>query len=166
MKNPITSPTPLPHVPLGRLFGLIEAMAETPGPDDVFRLAGRLSLQLDELLPLLEAAQLLSWAHVENGDYDLTEEGRRIADGSLAERKTLFRERVRTLPLMAAVLEALARRKRVSRESIAARLRGAHGAVEAEKQLDTAINWGRWAELIDYDSDQACFLRPLEASRS
>ena len=87
MKNPITSAVPLPHVPLGRLFGLIEAMAETSGPDDLFRLADRLSLELDELLPLVEAAQLLGWARVEHGDYDLTEEGRRIADGSLTERK-------------------------------------------------------------------------------
>jgi NitT/TauT family transport system ATP-binding protein len=165
MKNPITSAVPLPHVPLGRLFGLVEAMAETPGPDDLFRLAGRLSLQLDELLPLVEAAQLLAWARVEHGDYNLTEEGRRIAEGSLAERKALFRERVRTLPLVSAVLEALAHRKRVSRETIAARLRGQLGAVEAEKQLDTAINWGRWAELLDYDSDEACFLRAPGASR-
>ena len=41
----------LPHVPVGRLFGLIEAMAETPGPDDLYRLAHRLRLPLDELHP-------------------------------------------------------------------------------------------------------------------
>ena len=30
---------------------------------------------------------------------------------------------------------------------------------EAERQVDTAVNWGRWAELFDYDADDACFLR-------
>jgi hypothetical protein len=29
---------------------------------------------------------------------------------------------------------------------------------EAERQMDTAVNWGRWAELFDYDADHACFL--------
>jgi hypothetical protein len=25
--------------------------------------------------------------------------------------------------------------------------------------LDTAVNWGRWADLFDYDADDACFIR-------
>ncbi len=156
----MTSPVPpLPHASLARLFGLIEVMAETEGRDDLFRLAGRLRLELDEILPLVEAARLLGWAEVGDGDYDLTAEGRRIAAGSIAERKLLFRDRVRALPLVASIVEALARRKRVSRESILKRLQGRLGALEAERQVDTAVNWGRWAELFDYDSDERAFLR-------
>ena len=79
----------LPHVPLGGLFGLIEVMAETPGPDDLYRLADRLRLGLDDLHPLLEAAQLLGWARVERGDYELTDEGQRVAAANVAERKTI-----------------------------------------------------------------------------
>jgi NitT/TauT family transport system ATP-binding protein len=29
---------------------------------------------------------------------------------------------------------------------------------EAERQLDTAVNWGRWAQLFDYDADDGWFL--------
>ncbi len=161
----MTTPVPLPHASLGRLFGLIEAMAETEGPDDLFRLAGRLRLQLDEILPLVEAARLLGWAYVGDGDYDLTEEGRKIAAGSIADRKLLFRERVRTLPLIASILDALARRKRVSRDSVLAKLRPKLGPIEAERQVDTAVNWGRFAELFDYDSDEGAFLRPSQLAR-
>ena len=149
----------LPHVPLGRLFGLIEAMAETPGPDDLYRLADRLRLGLDELHPLVEAARLLGWAKVARGDYDLTAEGRRVAEVTVAERKALFRERVRELPLIAAILRALESGAPVSREAVLAQLHSHVGPQEAERQVDTAVNWGRWAELFDYDADDASFLR-------
>jgi NitT/TauT family transport system ATP-binding protein len=149
----------LPHVPLGRLFGLIEVMAETPGPDDLFRLAERLRLQLDDLHPLIEAARLLGWARVGQGDYDLTEEGQRVATADVAGRKVLFRERVRGLPIIALILGALAGAAMVQREIIRKRLRPRVPPQEAERQLDTAVNWGRWADLFDYDADNACFLR-------
>jgi len=149
----------LPHVPLGRLFGLIEVMAETPGPDDLFRLAERLRLQLDDLHPLLEAAQLLGWARVGLGDYDLTDEGQQVATAGVADRKALFRERVRHLPIIASILGALAGAAEVPRETIRDRLRPRVPPPEAERQLDTAVNWGRWADLFDYDADDACFLR-------
>jgi len=153
----------LPHVPVGRLFGLIEAMAETPGPDDLFRLAHRLRLPLDELHPLVQAARLLGWARVAHGDYDLTSEGRRVAAATVAERKTLFRARVRELPLIASILRALAAGAPVSRETVLAGLRPQLAPPEAERQVDTAVDWGRWAELFDYDADDACFLRAGEA---
>ncbi|HSD65193.1 MAG TPA: AAA-associated domain-containing protein [Vicinamibacteria bacterium] len=153
----------LPHVPLGRLFGLIEAMAETPGPDDLYRLAARLRLRLDALHPLVEAARLLGWATVATGDYDLTAEGRRVAEAGVPERKALFRERVRRLPLISSVLRALSAGSPVPREVIVGELRAHVPPPEAERQVDTAINWGRWADLFDYDADDACFLPAGEA---
>jgi NitT/TauT family transport system ATP-binding protein len=148
----------LPHVPLGRLFGLIEAMAATPGPDDLYRLAERLRLGLDDLSPLVEAARLLGWAHVARGDYDVTEEGRRVADAGVAERKALFRARVRSLPILALILDALAPGAPVRREVIVDQLRAHVPGPEAERQVNTAVNWGRWADLFDYDADDACFV--------
>ncbi len=155
-------PALLPHATVGRLLGLIEAMAGTPGPDDLFRLAHRLRLPLDKLHPLVEAARLLGWATVGKGDYDLTDEGRRVAEAGIAERKALFRERVRGLPLIASILRALAAGVPVPREAILEGLRGHVPPPEAERQVDTAVNWGRWGDLFDYDADDACFLRAGE----
>jgi len=149
----------LPHVPLGRLFGLIEAMAETPGPDDLFRLAERLRLRLDELSPLLEAARLLGWARVAHGDYDLTDEGQRVATADVPGRKALFRERVRGLPIIASILGALAGAATVPRETVLEVLHLRVTPPEAQRQLDTAVNWGRWADLFDYDADDTSFIR-------
>jgi NitT/TauT family transport system ATP-binding protein len=152
-------PALLPHATVGRLLGLIDAMAETPGTDDLYRLAERLRLPLDALHPLVLAARLLGWARVERGDYDLTSEGRRVAAATVAARKVLFRERVRDLPLVASILRAVESGVPVPRETVLAGLRPQVAPPEAERQVDTAVDWGRWAELFDYDADLGCFLR-------
>src|SRR5207245_7196270 len=155
----MTTPMRIPHVSIGRLFALVEVMGQTEGPDDVFRLGQALMLDLDELLPLLEAAKLLGWASVAGGDYRLTREGERVAHADSAERNRLLRRRVSGLPLIAAILRRLARGGRLSRETIVAPLRARLGESEAERQVDTAIDWGRHAELFDYDTAEGSFVR-------
>ncbi len=156
----------LPHVPLGGLFGLLEIMAASPGPGDVYRLAGRLHLRLDKLQPLLEAARLLGWAHVEHGDYQLTDEGRRVAAAGVAERKQQFRARIAGLPLIAGILKALAPGAAVSRQAVLDTLASTVPAPEAQRQVDTAVNWGRWAQLFDYDADAGHFLPVTHGRRA
>jgi NitT/TauT family transport system ATP-binding protein len=151
--------TRLPHVSLARLFSLIEVMDQTDGPDDVFRLGQTLMLGLDELLPLLEAARLLGWVTVIAGDYDLTEDGRTVARAEVSQRKRLVRSRVRTVPLIASILGALEKGREIPREAVVAPLRPAFGKAEAERQVDTAVDWGRGAELFDYDADGGVFFR-------
>ncbi len=153
---------PLPDAPIGRLMGLLEAMHRTPGPDRVSRLASALHLGLDHLMPVLTAAHLLGWAVGEKGRYDLTDEGRRVADAAEAERKALFRARAREAPLLRLILEALAdaRGKPVPRERILAVLTSQFAEADAARQFETAVDWGRYAELIDYDDELGCLLLP------
>jgi NitT/TauT family transport system ATP-binding protein len=153
----MTKPTRLPHVSLARLFGLLEVMDQTEGSEDVFRLGQALMLGLDRLLPLLEGAEILGWASVVAGDYRLTSEGRRVARADGGQRKLLLRAPLRRLPLIGAILGALESAGRVPREAVVARLRARLGEPEAERQVDTAVDWGRQAELFDYDADEDFF---------
>jgi NitT/TauT family transport system ATP-binding protein len=153
----MATPMHLPHVSVGRIFALIEVMDRTEGPDDVFRLGQALRLGLDKLLPLLDAVKLLGWASVTAGDYDLTAEGLRVARAEAGERRLLLRDRLRRLPLIAGILRALGTGAPVSREAIVDPLRARLGDMEAERQVDTAVDWGRQAELFDYDADEGFF---------
>ena len=44
----------------------------------------------------------------------------------------------------------------VPRETILARLSGVFSDVEAARQFDTAVDWGRYGELFDYDVEAGC----------
>ncbi len=157
----MTATPPLPDATIGRLMGLLEVMRETPGPDDVAKLAGRLQLELDDLLPLLDAAELLGFAYVEEGDFELTEAGRRVADAEEKARKEIFREHVRGVPLIRLIVEQLAASEHgmVPREEIKHLMPGRFSRKRAERQLDTAVDWGRYAELFDYDADAQHFVK-------
>ncbi len=151
----------LPDVTIGRLMGLLEVMRETPGPDDMYRLAGGLQLELDDLVPLVDAAELLGLIDVHEGDYELTDLGRRMADAEEKERKSLFRERARTVPLLHLIVTRLheSENGQVPREAIRHAMTGRFSRKRAERQIDPAIDWGRYAELFDYDADAQHFER-------
>jgi NitT/TauT family transport system ATP-binding protein len=151
----------LPDATIGRLMGLLEVMRETPGPDDMYRLAGGLHLELDDLVPLIDAADLVGLVAVEQGDYELTETGRRMADAEEKARKQLFRERVQSVPLLQTIVQQLAASDsgQVPREAIRGTLHGHFSLKRSDRQVDTAIDWGRYAELFDYDADAQHFVR-------
>lgn len=156
----------LPAAPVSRLLGLIEAMRETFGPDEVAKLAGALRLELDDILPVLRAAQVLGLALIEAGRYELTDSGREFADAGERRRKAIFREAVTGVPVIRAILDELAASPDgvVPREAIARPARGLTSHRRFERQLDTAIDWGRYAELFDYDADAQHFVATRSAS--
>ncbi len=151
----------LPDVTIGRLMGLLEVMRMTPGPDDMYRLAGGLQLELDDLVPLIDAAELLGLVEVHEGDYELTEVGRRMADAEEKERKALFRARAANVPLLHVIVVKLQESEngQVPREEIRQAMPGRYSRKRAERQIDTAIHWGRYAHLFAYDADAQHFVR-------
>jgi NitT/TauT family transport system ATP-binding protein len=157
----MTQKPALPDAMIGRLMGLLEVMRETPGPDDMYRLGGSLHLELDDLVPLVDAAELLGLVSVTEGDYELTDVGRRMADAEERERKQLFRQQVRVVPLVRLIADKLAASDegQVPREEVRDAIEGDYSRKRSERQIDTAIDWGRYAELFDYDADAQHFVR-------
>jgi NitT/TauT family transport system ATP-binding protein len=152
---------PLPHATIGRLMGLLETMRETPGSDDVARLAQALHLELDDLLPLVNAAELLGFARVDDGEYDLTEEGTQVADAEEKERKLIFRRAAGRLPFLQTIMDLLdgSGDGQIPREEVLAKIPRRFSRKSAERQVDTAVEWGRYAELFDYDAEARHFVK-------
>ena len=82
----------LPHARPGGVTGLVEILAEHEGREDIFRLAHALSFEIDDLLPTVEAAALLGFLKVSEGDAEITDEGRAFVDADILQRKELFRK--------------------------------------------------------------------------
>src|SRR5438270_1865233 len=80
----------LPRVSIGDVTGLIEFVRANGGREDLYQLGRHLQLELDELLPLVEAADALDLAATQEGDLVLTEQGRRFAEAGVLEEKQIF----------------------------------------------------------------------------
>src|SRR6202041_762338 len=66
----------LPHVRPGGLAGLLEMLPENDERVDIYKLAEELGLEIDDLLPLIEAGSLLGFLDVRAGDVGMTLPGR------------------------------------------------------------------------------------------
>jgi NitT/TauT family transport system ATP-binding protein len=154
--TPTPTNTPLPDVSPGGLAGLLEILAARGGRDGLAEIADDLTFEIDDLLPLTDAAVLLQMAHIDGSDIELTTEGKEFAAADILTSKQLFAtQAAKHAPLVRAIVQALAATEdHTLREGFFLDvLRRGFSAQEARSQLDTAIDWGRYAELYDYDSD-------------
>lgn len=133
---------------------LMDKVGEVGGRYDLYLMGEDLVLELDDLLPVVETAELLGFAQVSQGDIVLTPLGQAFAEGSILTRKELVAGRILRQPTLRWIYETLQAdpERRVAWEHFLEHLSEDFGDL-AEQQLDTAINWGRYAELFTYDDD-------------
>jgi NitT/TauT family transport system ATP-binding protein len=155
----------MPHINVNDLAGLLERLNEIPTDRaDLYRLAQDLGIDSDDLLRLTEAAELLGFATVAQGDITLTPLGETFAEASILARKEIFATRLRRVPIFKWMLTLLrsARDHELERGVVQTALELDFPPEEAERQLDTAADWGRYAEILGYDDDRGSFY--LEAA--
>ncbi len=159
----------LPHIDISDLTGLLEHLDELQdNRADIFRLADSLKIGSDTLLSLTEAAELLGFALVAEGDITLTPLGETFAEASIRGRKEIFATRVRRLPIfrwLTAMLRAT-EKQQLEWEVVKMALSLEFPPDEAERQLDIIIDWGRYAEILAYDDDgELLYLEPGQGER-
>ncbi|PXX70689.1 NitT/TauT family transport system ATP-binding protein [Nocardia tenerifensis] len=147
---------PLPDASVGGLAGLVELVYAKGGHADLPDIADELNFEIDDLLPLVDAAEMLGLSTVEDGDVLLTDVGTRFTAADIQESKRIFAEQVRhRAPLVRTICTGLAGSTDGSLRAgfFLDLLRRGFGPEDARRQLDIAIDWGRYAELYDYDTD-------------
>lgn len=149
--------TTLPHARPGAISGLLELVEEYGGPEDVAVISDRLRIEADDLLPILDAAVLLRLASIKDGDVTLTERGKQFVDGEVEESRAVFRDQVlQFAPMVRTIHEVVmaAKGKPIHEDFFLDILDEHYSDEEARNQFETALNWGRYAGLMDYDSDE------------
>lgn len=148
----------LPDVQVSNLAGLLERLAEKPEDRaDIYQIVEELKIDSNQLFLLKEASELLGFATVSKGDITLTPLGQTFVDASILGRKEIFAARIRRLPMFRWLLNMLekADTHKLEWDVIQSALEFEFPPAEAEKQVEVAVNWGRYAELMIYDDGKA-----------
>ncbi|HHW20607.1 nitrate/sulfonate/bicarbonate ABC transporter ATP-binding protein [Thermodesulfovibrio thiophilus] len=146
----------LPHAKVGAIAGLIELVHDQGGRVDIYALSSELSMELDDIFPLIEASVILDFGEIKEGDFILTEKGGKWAQADTLEKKEIFKESaLQNVQLIKQIVQVLSTisKHRVSEEFFIDILKNHFTPEEAWNQLETAIDWGRYAELFAYDYD-------------
>jgi NitT/TauT family transport system ATP-binding protein len=153
----------LPHARPGGVAGLLELLLDKAGRDDIYRLADDLAFEIDDLLPIVDAAQLLGFLKVEEGDAAITESGAEFANSEILRQKELFREAAKAnVLLLRQIVRALEAKSdhSVPEDFFLDMLDEQFSDEESLRQLETAVTWGRYAELFDFDAARRRFFLP------
>ena len=151
----------LPHARPGGIAGLLELLLDHGGKADIYRLADDLAFDVDDLLPIVDAASLLTFLQVTEGDATLTKLGGEYANAEILRQKEIFRAvAVENVLLLRQIVRALEAKSdgSVPEEFFHDMLDEQFSEEETLRQLETAINWGRYAELFDFDSSRRRFV--------
>jgi NitT/TauT family transport system ATP-binding protein len=155
----------LPHARPGGIAGLLELLIDYNGRADMYRLADDLAFEIDDLLPIVDAAQLLNFLKVEEGDAVITPAGREYAESEIQKQKKLFREAaVQNVLLLRQITRALETKSdhTVPEEFFLDMLDEQFSQEETLRQIETAISWGRYADLFNFDASRRRFILPQD----
>ncbi|HLH02070.1 MAG TPA: nitrate/sulfonate/bicarbonate ABC transporter ATP-binding protein [Bryobacteraceae bacterium] len=147
----------LPHARVGGISGLLEIIHDRGGREDLPNLADNLRLEIDDLLPAVDASAMLGFATVSQGDVNITEAGREFATAGVHRSHQIFQEQLlKNVPLVKTVLGMLEQKRdgRIGKEFLLDILDEHFSDTEAQRQFETLVDWGRYAQLFEYDSDE------------
>ena len=153
----------LPHARPGGMAGLLELLLDKGGRDDIYRMADDLSFEIDDLLPIVDAAELLGFLTIEEGDAVITDSGTEFANSEILRQKELFRDAaVSHVLLLRQICRALEAKSdhTVPEDFFLDMLDEQFSEEECQRQIETAVTWGRYAELFDYDAGHRRFVLP------
>jgi NitT/TauT family transport system ATP-binding protein len=160
---------PIPRASIDGLSGLVEILHQLGDELDLADLADELRLEVDDLLPLVDALVLLGFAEVEGPRVRLTVEGIGFGGADIQESKRIFaRAAIDRVPLIRVIRAGL---ERCADGCLQAGffgdiLRRSFSEEQATEQLEIAAQWGRYAELFEYDAKAQQFCIEREAGEA
>ncbi len=146
----------LPHARVGGIAGLMELLHDRGGREDLSVLSESFAMDVEDLLPIIEASVLLGYANLKEGEVEITPDGIAFADADIQTRKDLFRQAALKHVMVLQQIENILKAKTdhsIPREFFHDILDEHFSDDEVDRQLDTAMNWGRYAEIFDYDRE-------------
>ena len=148
--------TEIPVIREGSLSGFVEYIYELEEKMDIYKVAGDLQMNVDQIQPLIETGELLGFLDAKEGDINTTEIGKKYAEADLLNKKEIYREMIlQKIPFIHMMVEMLMQspNHRSDYQDFLEILLKKFSNEVAEEQLNSAIDMGRYAELFGYDED-------------
>jgi NitT/TauT family transport system ATP-binding protein len=149
----VTDFHPIAKVSMGQILGLVEAIDEVGGVADVATISQEVDMDVDRLGPILDAAEFLGLLTVEDGDVRITDLSRKLLHANVRERKAIVRDIIDDVPVFRLITDMARNAGRpLERQEVIDTLSVRVGSHQAEDLFKALVYWGRYVELVRYDS--------------
>jgi NitT/TauT family transport system ATP-binding protein len=150
----------IPTVSVGRIIGLLSILQDHPDLDNIYDLANEIGTDFGEIISLVKAAEILEFVNTPKDEVQFTELGRKFVAADSDTRAKIFAEQVKKLRLFHIILGYLEVQEEIDRDTVMKDIATALPYENPEKILETMIAWGRYAGLMDYDTNTEMVMRP------
>jgi NitT/TauT family transport system ATP-binding protein len=150
----------IPTVGVNQLLGLLSILHDTPDFDNIYDIANEIGKDFGETISIVKAAEILEFVNTPKDEVQLTELGKRFFESDRQTRKTIFAEQVQKLRLFHIILAYLEVQEEVSGETVMHDIATALPYENPEKILKTMIAWGRYAGLMDFNTNTEMVVIP------
>ncbi|MCX6774173.1 MAG: AAA-associated domain-containing protein [Candidatus Micrarchaeota archaeon] len=141
----------VPDANITEVVGLADVLHKYDNRMRIDELQRYLGMEIDELIPVIDAAKILGIIIITRNDIMLNNKGQLLIEMSLDERKKLISSKICRMPIfkkIALILKKEPKPKAFFIKMIEKEL----FEKEAESQFKRIIQWGRYADLLLYDS--------------
>jgi len=147
---------PLPNTGVSEIVGLLEVLDDQSGQVDIFDLAVHIGKDFGTVIAVAKAAEMLDFVDTPKHTVVFTDLGKKFVKVDVNERKNIFNEQLRKLRVFQIILSMLsnAENRELDEDIVIEELVLVLPTENPERLFDTAIAWGRYAELIGYNADE------------
>jgi NitT/TauT family transport system ATP-binding protein len=150
----------IPTVSVGRMIGLLSILQDHPDLENIYDIANEIGTDFGETISLVKAAEILEFVNTPKDEVRFTELGKKFVAADSDTRPIIFAEQVKKLRLFHIILGYLEIQSEVDRDTVLKDIATALPYENSEKILETMIAWGRYAGLLDYDTNTEMLMRP------
>jgi len=144
----------IPNVNIGEVIGLLTVLSEAQSVD-IGELSENVGHPFHETLQIVKAAELLEFAKTPGQNVVITALGSSFVNAEINDQKKLLNAQLRKLRTFQILLDTLSsNNSEVPREVLIEDYAARMPYEDSEAVLDTIIDWGRYAELIGYNSKE------------
>jgi len=150
----------IPKVNFTRLFGFIDILNHMGGKSDVAAISSKEELELDDILPILEAGKMLGLIEVKSGDVSITEKGYSLLAATPSQQKIILKDAIMKLRPFQKLIDLIKQSKSgyITKQDLLQYPSATSNAdddyyYDFANNFDWIIGWGRVALLIDYSAN-------------
>ncbi|MFL0248414.1 nitrate/sulfonate/bicarbonate ABC transporter ATP-binding protein [Candidatus Clostridium stratigraminis] len=154
-KGTMEKPVLIPKAYIGVMSGLLELIDDNDGKMDIYQLGRDLLMEIDDLLPNIEGICMLNFAEIKEGDILITELGKEFVEADIDDSKLIFKNQIKNISTFRVIENVLnSKKNKTMKEEFFEELFMQHfSTYEVENTMDPIIDWGRYAELFNFDHD-------------
>lgn len=149
----------LPQVEVNRIMGFLEVLNDDMGKAKIFELALQMKEEFGSVISIAKAAEILNFVSTPGHDVVLTNLGQKFIESDQINRKILFKEQILKLQIFKLLIGQIESEEKITESNFKSEISARYPYENADKMIDTLVDWGRYSELFEFNADLKFFKR-------